>query len=395
MEEKTKLSSFLESFKSNFKEVNTASLIGKLQGYERPRLSLLSPREAYRDVGPDPRILLEPPTSDEDSEDAPRFPSVRKVTETILDSHNTNITVEAEAHSFHLPALIFFNLDSHMTHHMLLSVLTKLSPGLVRVHSVDFFSVGNFIHCAIAYFRCYEEAKATYDRLRGYEEKGLLNSVIYRIPGAQQNISVRWFINRVLEPNLEWTGLILRGLRRNITIESLRHRFGELAARIEPPRMVSGELCTLAVMKSHEAAEKVLKNYSRLKLDGRCDLHPYSFIFKRPDRVYHSIYSSLTNGRKPEIDPEKSIKLLEKVVKAFEAQKPSPKQTQIEQVENLEDGEISDVEGQASHSFRQFTYHTLFEYPGRYLAWEGHRQNHSGVYIKTIHAAPEYPNEHH
>lgn len=128
--------------------------------YHRPCL----PGLQQNSVLPDALTLIDPPTSDEDSDSDHSGPNVRMVTEAVLDSQMTKISVpltqdEYVACHYQLPALIFFHLDSHMSPHYFFKAFPPRYE-IAKVQMVDFAGDSGFSHCGIVYFRNADAGKS-------------------------------------------------------------------------------------------------------------------------------------------------------------------------------------------------------------------------------------------
>ena len=192
-------------------------------------------------------------------------------------------------------------------------------------------------------------------------------------------MSVRWFTYQVLDPSLEWTAVICRGMRKTVTKREIDEALSIMSARAEPPREVSKELCTIIIVKSIIDAEKVIKSYTSLGFGGRADIHPYSSICKNPEQaaevLFHEYrkkknrnslqvgaYKFLANYRPEDSDDAKSL---------------------ISSVsETVEDGEITETSAPASETVEN--YYALYEHPGSYTNHDGETSSHSGVLVKTL-----------
>ena len=112
--------------------------------------------------GPQASPLIEAGSSEEGSDEETCFPSIRLVSDTILDSQHTTITVNPNQdqpthHRFHPSALIISNLDKRIPITTLKSVLAKIGTGIIKVNAVSFYSENFFIMCAIVFFNTLEE----------------------------------------------------------------------------------------------------------------------------------------------------------------------------------------------------------------------------------------------
>jgi hypothetical protein len=248
-------------------------------------------------------------------------------------------------------------------------------------------------HCGIISFNSENEAKAAYKHLITAEERGELGSLLHEIPGVQMKSSVRWFVNKTLDPDNEWIGIVIRGLSKTVTKEKLRAMLGDGVVHIESPRLIQGVFCTIVALRSIDHALHLVSklNHSNQKV---C-LHPSSHFLKRPELVKDIIYPSRRRPRSNSTTPlpEKKPKLAEAMEKFLSSiVKPSPGvSTPPPAVEPgmLEDGEITET-GQKRNALKPSneTCLIIYEYPGQYGTRSGCFA-HSGVFIKTRHAAPE------
>ena len=140
------------------------------QNCTRPTLMLLvstalkSSVHRLNSFGPHPSFLIEAGSSDEGSDEETSFPSIRQVTEMILDSQYTVITVNStqDTHThtrYHPPALIIFNIDQRMPIYLAKATLLTIGTGVIKVVPVDFASDSGFIHCGLIYFSSIDEGK--------------------------------------------------------------------------------------------------------------------------------------------------------------------------------------------------------------------------------------------
>mmetsp|Transcript_15855 Transcript_15855/g.22974 ORF Transcript_15855/g.22974 Transcript_15855/m.22974 type:complete len:223 (+) Transcript_15855:545-1213(+) len=211
----------------------------------------------------------------------------------------------------------------------------------------------------------FETAKALHSKLVEEAESGDLASILYRIKGAQQKLSVKWFVNRTRDPSLEWNAVILRGLSGFHTASYIKSKVKDLALRVTEPKPINGVFCCLVVMRSLQDAYTLIKNFDKLKLDAKIDLHPYSSMFKKP-KEYTGLVIRGKRRQRTMSEPEPC-----KVMKLFEEEEPEPST-----VETLEEGEIVVKESEM---------YSLFEYGGVCYSKEDDKCSHSGLVIKTSH----------
>lgn len=354
----------------------------------RPTIPGLLPNS----VLPDALTLIDPPTSDEESDTDHSGPNVRMVTEAILDSQMTKISVPATQDdyvpcSYQLPALIFFHLDSYMAASHLLAVFQRRYQ-VAKVHMVDFAGDSGFSHCGIVYFRSAVEGKCQsaeklYKRLKVEEAEGLLGARVHRIPGAQRSVNVKWIRNEALSDQSEWSGVVLRNLPSNFTLEAisslLNTKTDRPVLRIEPPRTVKGKYCTVAVTRNIEDAEKICKRLNNVKVGPetvKVHVHPFSKGRRREDS-HHRLF----NSAQPTKRARTQSVLLERLLTMLPAEG--------ERGPMFEDGEIPDVSHQAYVPPAPPSRHySLYESPGFSYFPQGFRQ-HAGLRVMTTHINDE------
>ena len=342
-------------------------------------------------VIPDALTLIDPPTSDEDSDTDLCGPNVRMVTEAVLDSQMTKISVSPSQDeyvpcSYQLPALIFFHLDSHMVASHLLTVFQHRYQ-VAKVQMVDFAGDSGFSHCGIVYFRSAEEGKVhvaqkLYKKLKIEEVDGTLGSRVHRIPGAQRTVNVKWIRNETLSDQSEWSAVVLRNLPANFTLEAIASFLNTKAERpvlrLEPPRNVKGKYCTLAVTRNIEDAEKLCKRLNNVKVATetvKVHVHPMSKGRRREDS-HHRLFNSA-----PVKKPRTQSVLLEKLLTMFPSE--------AEKGPMFEDGEIPDMAHQAPVPPAPVSrYYSIYEHSGFSYFPQGFRQ-HAGMRVMTTHINDE------
>jgi hypothetical protein len=222
-----------------------------------------------------------------------------------------------------------------------------------------------------------------YNRLAKYERRGRLGSKLQKIPGAQIPMSIRWFTYQVLDSGLEWTAVILRGLRQTVSKREIEEKFSGLCIRAEQPRDLNGEWCTLVIVKSIIEAEKIIKNYKSSGFSGKADLHPYSSIFKNPELSLDIVFHEYRKRRKMLLQPGclKILRLTDPHNESEDAR------SLISSVSGtVEDGEIADT-GTPSSDTAENCY-MFYEHPGTYINKDEEVSFHSGVLVKTVLSLP-------
>jgi len=325
--------------------------------------------------------LIDPPSSDEDSDSDRSGPTVQTVTEAILDSQMTKISViptqdDLVPCEYQCPALIFFHLDSHMTTKNLAGVFRKYQ--VPQVQMVDFAGESGFSHCGIVYFRSAEEACALYTRLKSEENSGTLGSRLHGIAGAQRMVNVKWIRNEALNTQLDWSAVVIRNLPPNLTVEAVLALFNTRTERpvlrMEPPRTIQGKYCTIAVTRSTEEAVKVAKRLNKLKVGT--------------ETIKVNVHPASNKGQCLLADPPRRSKsqqlLLQKLFSYFPQENGSKVAGPV-----FEPGEIPDVNHQAYVPPAPVSkFYTLFEFPGVSYGRTGVRV-HSGMQVMTTHANDE------
>jgi hypothetical protein len=221
-----------------------------------------------------------------------------------------------------------------------------------------------------------------HSRLARLEKRGRLGSKLQRIPGAQTNMTVRWFTYKVLEKNMEWTGVVFRGLRKGVGRKEIEEGMRGLCEWVEQPRMVSDQLCTIAVVKSVCEAEKIIRGFKTSGLGGIVDIHPYSSVFKNPEKSAEIMFNEYRKRRRG-TQAGQGIK----VSKLREEGEDDNRSLISEVSGTVEDGEITDTD--APESEGQENSYVLYEYPGSYINRNGEISVHSGVLVKSSFKVPE------
>jgi hypothetical protein len=215
-----------------------------------------------------------------------------------------------------------------------------------------------------------------YGKLARYEKKGTLASKLMRIPGSQTVMNVRWFNYRVFDPNFDWTAVILRGIKAESSIKEIEKWFSGVETRVEQPREVNFELCTIVVVNGITEAYKVIKIFRSRKFKGKADLHPDSSIFKSPEQSVEILFRDYWRKRKTSIP----LVVLKNYNKSDDESDDA--RSLISSVSGtIEDGEIADTDAPPSEI--QNNFYVLYEYPGSFINKDQEKIDHSGVYIKT------------
>ena len=345
----------------------------------------------FTSLCPDALTLIDPPTSDEESDSDRCGPNVRMVTEAILDSQMTKISVAGKQDDFvpceyQHPALIFFHLDGNMASGDLMRVFGK-RYAVVKVQMVDFAGDSGFSHCGIVYFKHPDEgtlqtAQKLYVRLKVEEANGTLGSRVHHIPGAQRMVNVKWIRNETLNDQSDWSAVVLRNLPPNYTVEAIMNLLNPKTERpvlrIEPPRTVKGKYCTIAVTRNIEDAEKICKRLNNTRIGGECvkvHMHPGSKGKRREDSHHKLFNTTSVNGKK--LKPQSL--LLEKLLNIF------PSENGKTTGPTFEDGEIPDVNHQAYVPPAPVSkFYTLYEFPG-VTYFQKSARSHQGMQIMTTH----------
>lgn len=259
--------------------------------------------------------------------------------------------------------------------------------------AVDFASDTGFVHCGVVYFSTLEEGKdyiATfmYTKLSKYERRGKLGSKLQRIPGAQIAMSVRWFTYKVLDVSLDWTSVILRGLRLDVSKREIEETYQDLILRSEQPREINAEMCTIVIVKSLSEADQLIKKYPSSKLGGKADIHPFSSVFKNPEQSAEIVFNEYRKKRKMLMQSPG----INKILKINDGNSESEDaRSLISSVSGtVEDGEITDTDAPSSDTTQNF--YMILEHAGSYISADGEVSSHSGVYIKTILSLPNNAN---
>jgi hypothetical protein len=255
--------------------------------------------------------------------------------------------------------------------------------GICQALCVDFFADNRYIKCALVSFSSEKQAKEAFKYFSREEQRGNLWGILHDASGAEMESSVRWFKNKALDPSNQWIGIVIRGLKRDITKEKLKSMLGDSVLHIEIPRLVNGATCTLITVKHLEAALHLIAKLNAHHL--RTFLHPSSHILKKPELAKDYIYPNRKRPRSNSGTPGgyKQPKLTEAVEKLLSLVKKSPESAPVVQKESTgsEDGEINEAGKAPSENENQECY-KVYEFPGIYATKYG-QFSHEGVNIKT------------
>jgi hypothetical protein len=165
------ISKLLNSAKTSFSQLDVKAFTEKVSASSsRPSL-MHTPNASWKPIshrlasfGPLASPLIDAGSSEEGSDLESSFPSLRQVSDTILDSQHTTITVNPRQdqpthHRCHPPALIISNLDKRISLNTLKDVLMRIGSGVIKVNAVNFSSDAYLILCGIVFFQTLEEGK--------------------------------------------------------------------------------------------------------------------------------------------------------------------------------------------------------------------------------------------
>ena len=190
----------------------------------------------------------------------------------------------------------------------------------------------------------------------------MLGSKVHLIPGLVFATTVRWFTYKVLDPALNWTAIVLRGLTLCKTREDIYKRLRKYRVRVEIPRVINSQLCTLVVVPGVLEGKKILANLKVLGLAEYGDLHPYSSCFKRPSSVLGVVYKEFANFDQL----------------SFVSEDRDSEADAISSISSSEEGEIT-----IGEVVNQEPGYEMLEIPGEYITRDREVCFHSGVCIKT------------
>jgi hypothetical protein len=205
-------------------------------------------------------------------------------------------------------------------------------------------------------------AKELYRKLRKYEKANVLGSKVHLIPGMIFATTVRWFTYQVLDPSLNWTAVVLRGLGLFKTSKDIQKRLGKYCLRVEIPRVINNLLCTLVVVPGVFEGKKIIAGLKNFGLADFADFHPYSSCFKNPATVLGAVYKEFSR-----------VDYLAVVANDRDSGSDA-----ISSISSSEEGEITTVE-----VVNQAPGYEFIEIPGEYITRDREICFHSGVCIKT------------
>lgn len=178
--------------------------------------------------------------------------------------------------------------------------------------------------------------------------------------------TVRWFTYKVLDPSLDWTAVVLRKLTLYKTSKDIQKRLGKYCIRVETPRIVNSQLCTLVVVPSLIEGKKIIANLKNFGLAEYGDLHPYSTCFKKPDTVVGFVYKDFFRLENYSFIPNQH----------------GSEEDAISSISSSEEGEITNGD-----TASQAPGYQLMEFPGSYITRDKQISYHSGVFVKTSFSA--------
>ena len=215
-----------------------------------------------RSYGPVTDCIIDPPSSDENSDVESGCPSLRTTIDSILDSHLCELTDTFVPVTYHQPALIVLNIPTTLTQSSLKATLADLCTTVWKSQIVDFPVEARFCRCGIVYLENEATAEKIYGRLKEEEESGALDARFLCDPSPLSHPSLRWFRNLSLDPASPWAAIVLRDLSKSTTAPLLLSLLRDQCIspiRLEAPRPVNAGTCALAVLETVEAAEKACK----------------------------------------------------------------------------------------------------------------------------------------
>lgn len=270
--------------------------------------------------------------------------------------------------NYHLPTLIVCGLDPRVSSQAISSAIYSLGYGIHKVVLVE-FGEDPSIHTALVYFDHIAAgiqyiAKEMYTKLRKYEKADTLGSRLHMIPGALIKTSVRWFCHKVLDPAVEWTAVVCRGLNQYKNPKELQNKLGRYCLRVEIPRYINYKLCTIIVVPSLIEAKKILLGYQKWGLAEKVHIHPRSSVFKRPDLALPNFFKEFT---KADISALASMNY-----------RNENEEDVMSPISSSEEGEITNGEHK-----QEETGYQLYELAGQFITKTQEISNHSGVFVKT------------
>jgi hypothetical protein len=240
--------------------------------------------------GPVGQGIVDPPSSDEDSDVETGRPSLRTAIDSVLDSKLCETSETPLIVSYHKPALILLNIRPALAPAKLRAGLKDLCDSISKVQVVAFPLETGFCRCGIIYLDSDQTAQRLYAMLKREADEGLLNQRSIAEKDSFRSLSVRYFRYQALDPAISWTAVVIRDLDRSTTpedIRSLLHTKGLHPTRIEPPRSVNAGYCALIVFQDMDSPDRLCRIYhKKLTLGGiwKAHVHPQSHMVKQTSR---------------------------------------------------------------------------------------------------------------
>ena len=250
---------------------------------KRPMLSapLLNHLCSFGPVG---QAVVDPPSSDEESDVETSAPSLRTAVDSILDSKLCETSDSPLPVSYHKPALILLNIKGGLTPSKVKAGLKDLCDCIHKVQLVSFPLESRLCRSSILYLDSEQTAHRLYTALKREENEGSLDHRSVADKESFQKVSVKYFRYTALDPAVTWTAVVLRDVDRRTSsddIRSLMQSKGLRPVRIEPPRPVNAGFCALVIFHDMESTEQFCRLYhKKLTLGGiwKAHIHPQSHV---------------------------------------------------------------------------------------------------------------------
>jgi len=238
-----------------------------------------------QDIGPYPRVYLEPPSSDEGSNEETCVPSAYSVSTQILDSTLVETSPTPFSYSFHEPAIILSS-KKDIQLQRLCRAQSLRSLKFFRVHYVEFSS----LFSVVFWFKSIKTAEKAQKLLSQYISNGDLASALSVERKLTKDLDIKWFLYKAKDPSSEWKGIILRNLSPKLTALQVKKvllsqkLIRELSeAVVEEPKFINNISCTvLRIYGDVETVCNKIQTNHKIKeeLGIRCkaNLHPLSHI---------------------------------------------------------------------------------------------------------------------
>jgi hypothetical protein len=187
-----------------------------------------------RSFGTSVKNIIEPPSSDEGSDDLCSYPSISKVSERIIDTSCLNLS-DVHLNTPHKACVLIAPVQIELKSYKLLNMLTDKNIKVQEVQIIDYNI--QFPRAALLWFDSHDTADQSYNQIINYGF--LIEEIALKI--------VKWVEYPALFPNFPFYALVLRGFNRRMSLKDIKDLFAVPIKRCEI-RIINACSCALVVM---------------------------------------------------------------------------------------------------------------------------------------------------